>query len=169
MSQLSALFASAVFVTSAYVTVLVFLVFLSTLLIIPFIAMPKKENPAKRARIDPDYPDSPEDAVAEYHKRLEKYGGGGLAKYRQVDTDFRIKSLTEGLADPKMAHQHENYKAALKLYKAGKSPDSTGWYFVKGRFYSDMPRDGTTPKGESLHIEVWRLTGFATVTEPTTR
>ena len=157
MLEHAALFASAVFVTSAYVTVLVFLAFLLTLLIIPFITMPKKqEQSAKRVKIAEEFEPQPlEELVADYHRRLEKYGGKHASK-PHIDVDSRIKALTEGLADPDRANQHENYKAALKMYKAGKSPNSTGWYFVKGKLYPTLPDGKNKPKGAPVHVEVWR-------------
>lgn len=155
MQQLPLSFVVELFVLTAFVTLLAIIPFLLILLIIQFLPMPKKDQSAKRVKIAEEFEPQPlEELVANYQKNLKKYAGKNADKPR-VDIDFRIKVLTEGLADPKEAHQHENYKAALKLYKAGKSPDTNGWYFVKGKFYSTLPNDSTRRNGEALHIEVW--------------
>ena len=71
-----------------------------------------------------------------------------------IDAKERIKDLTAALKDPAQSHQYENYRAALKLYKAGKTPPNGGWFFMKGKMCPDLPKLSEMPDGVALHIEV---------------
>ena len=58
------------------------------------------------------------------------------------NVEERIKSLTEQLSNPKLSHQVENFKAALKLYKAGQYPTARKpWYFIDGKLSPTRPKD----------------------------
>ena len=79
-----------------------------------------------------------------------------------IDAKERIKDLTAALKDPAQSHQYENYRAALKLYKAGKTPPSGGWFFMKGKMCPDLPKLSEMPDGVALHIEVCSIVSPST-------
>ena len=118
------------------------------------VKMNKKERDAKIADLCPNLsPESKKKMDADYRKVQQRLSGKYVGK-PAVDVKQRIKDLTSALKNPEQTFQHENFKAALKLYKAGKFPTDSGWCFIQGELRPGVPKERDIPAGAALHIEV---------------